>query len=97
MNDELLCEVRDAALYLTINRPQRRNAITPGVLQGLRDGILRADREADIRAVVITGTGEQAFCAAPICRPANRSGSITRTPTRGWPTCSAAPGSQQCR
>ncbi len=63
MNDELLCEVRDAALYLTINRPQRRNAITPAVLQGLRDGILRADRDADIRAVVITGAGEQAFCA----------------------------------
>lgn len=63
MNDELLCEVRDAALYLTINRPERRNAITPGVLQGLREGILRADRDADIRAVVITGAGEQAFCA----------------------------------
>jgi len=63
MNDELLCEVRDAALYLTINRPERRNSITPGVLQGLRDGILRANRDADIRAVIITGAGEQAFCA----------------------------------
>ncbi len=40
MSDELLSEVRDAALYLTINRPERRNAITPGVTQGLRDGIL---------------------------------------------------------
>ncbi|WER49433.1 enoyl-CoA hydratase/isomerase family protein [Cupriavidus sp. WKF15] len=63
MNDELLCEVRDAALYLTINRPQRRNAITPAVLQGICDGILRANRDADIRAVIITGIGEQAFCA----------------------------------
>lgn len=63
MNNELLCEVKNAALYLTINRPERRNAITPAVLQGLRDGILRANRDADIRVVVITGTGDQAFCA----------------------------------
>lgn len=63
MNDELLCEIRDAVLYLTINRPERRNAITPEVLQGLREGILRADLDTGIRAVVITGAGEQAFCA----------------------------------
>jgi len=63
MNEELLSEVRGAVLTLTINRPERRNAMSPAVVQGLRDGIVRANQDAGIRAVVITGTGEQAFCA----------------------------------
>lgn len=63
MSDELLTELRGAVLHLTINRPERRNAMSPAVLQGLRDGITRASADAAIRAVVITGVGEQAFCA----------------------------------
>ncbi len=63
MSDELLSELRGPVLHLTINRPERRNAMNPAVLQGLRDGIERGSADADIRAVVITGVGEQAFCA----------------------------------
>ena len=63
MSDELLSELRGPVLHLTINRPERRNAMSPAVLQGLRDGIERGSADADIRAVVITGVGEQAFCA----------------------------------
>lgn len=63
MNEELLTELRDSVLYLTINRPERRNAINAVVLDGLMQGIDRADREADIHAVVITGAGDKAFCA----------------------------------
>ena len=63
MNDELLSEQRGPVLHLTINRPERRNAMSPAVVQGLREGIERASADAAIRAVVITGVGEQAFCA----------------------------------
>lgn len=63
MTEELRSEVRGAVLTLTINRPERRNAMSPAVVQGLRDGILGANRDAAIRAVVITGAGAQAFCA----------------------------------
>ncbi|WP_316154140.1 enoyl-CoA hydratase/isomerase family protein [Cupriavidus sp. BIC8F] len=63
MNEELLSEVRGAVLWLTINRPERRNAINPAVLDGLRAGIDRANHDEAIRAVVITGAGDQAFCA----------------------------------
>ncbi|WP_434034924.1 enoyl-CoA hydratase/isomerase family protein [Cupriavidus sp. a3] len=63
MADELKSEVRGVVLTLTINRPERRNAMSPAVVQGLRDGILRANRDSAIRAIVITGVGEQAFCA----------------------------------
>ncbi|MCY1332093.1 2,3-dehydroadipyl-CoA hydratase [compost metagenome] len=63
MNAELLNEIRGPVLWLTINRPERRNAISPAVLDGLLAGIEQAERDDAIRAVVITGTGEQAFCA----------------------------------
>lgn len=63
MSDELLSELRGPVLHLTINRPERRNAMSPAVLQGLRAGIERASADAAIHAVVITGVGEQAFCA----------------------------------
>ena len=63
MSDELLTELRGPVLHLTINRPERRNAMSPAVLQGLREGIERGSADPEIRAVVITGVGEQAFCA----------------------------------
>jgi enoyl-CoA hydratase/carnithine racemase len=63
MQDELLSELRGPVLHLTINRPERRNAMSPAVVQGLRAGIERADADAAIRAVVITGAGDKAFCA----------------------------------
>jgi enoyl-CoA hydratase/carnithine racemase len=50
-------------LHLTINRPERRNAINAAVLAGLTEGLERAERDAAIRAVVITGAGDKAFCA----------------------------------
>ncbi|RKJ98526.1 enoyl-CoA hydratase/isomerase family protein [Alicycliphilus denitrificans] len=63
MNEELRAELRGPVLYLTIHRPERHNAMNPAVLQGLRDGIERADADPAIRAAVITGTGDKAFCA----------------------------------
>ena len=64
MNEELLINLRNGVLYLTINRPERRNAINAAVLDGLVAGIDRADRDADIHAVVITGAGNKAFCGS---------------------------------
>lgn len=63
MNEELLSELRGQVLYLSINRPERRNAMNPAVIDGLHEGIARADTDAAIRAVVITGVGDKAFCA----------------------------------
>ncbi|MCW5643584.1 MAG: enoyl-CoA hydratase/isomerase family protein [Rhodoferax sp.] len=60
---ELLEEQRGDVLWLTINREERRNAISPGVLQGLGAALTRANQDRSIRAVVITGVGDRAFCA----------------------------------
>ena len=63
MKDELLFEVKDQAAFLTINREARRNAISREMLKGFLDCLDRADQDEAIRAVCITGKGEQAFCS----------------------------------
>lgn len=63
MSNDLLSEVRDGVLHLTINRPERRNAVNADVIRGLTEGIQSANSEKTVRAIVITGTGEAAFCA----------------------------------
>lgn len=61
-NEQVLYEQRGRSVLLTIDRPDRRNAMNPEVVRGLADGIRRAG-SADAQAVVLTGAGEKAFCA----------------------------------
>ena len=61
--DELLYEVADGVATLTINRPDRRNALTWAVISGLRERTAEAKRDPAVRVVVLRGAGERAFCA----------------------------------
>lgn len=61
--DVVLVERHAACLVLTINRPERRNALTDAVLSGLRRGLVEAKADPAVRAVVVTGAGDEAFCA----------------------------------
>lgn len=63
MSDDLLTEIRNDVMYLTINRPERRNAINAVVQAGIHAGLDLADRDHSIRAIVLSGTGDKAFCA----------------------------------
>ena len=47
MAEEVLYEARDAIARVTINRPERRNAMSYGVMQGLRDAMATARADAD--------------------------------------------------
>jgi enoyl-CoA hydratase/carnithine racemase len=60
---EVLARQQDSVLWLTICREERRNAINPGVLVGLSEAFARAERDRSVRAIVLTGAGEKAFCA----------------------------------
>ena len=53
----------DGVARLTINRPERRNALSWEVVRALRDGVARAKGEDGVRVLVLTGAGEKAFCA----------------------------------
>ena len=61
--DELSVEQRDAVLWLTITREERRNAMSHGVLANMARAISAAQERRDIRAIVVTGAGSKAFCA----------------------------------
>jgi methylglutaconyl-CoA hydratase len=54
-------EERGDAIWLTMNRPEIRNALAVGLVQALRDGLARA-AETDARAIVLAGAGS-VFCA----------------------------------
>jgi enoyl-CoA hydratase len=60
---ELLVETRGHVRLVTINRPQRANALDPAAQHGLADAFAEADADPEIRAIVLTGAGDRAFCA----------------------------------
>jgi enoyl-CoA hydratase len=56
-------EVRGSSVWLTIDRPDRRNALSLEVVEELLTGLARAADDASARVVVLTGSGDRAFCA----------------------------------
>jgi enoyl-CoA hydratase len=63
MADELLYEVRDRVATLTLNRPDRRNALNGELLSALVEAVKRARDDDQVRCVVLTGAGDKVFCA----------------------------------
>lgn len=61
--DAVLIERRDAALWITINRPDKRNALNADVIAGLQRGYRQAHDDPAVRVIVLTGAGDKAFCA----------------------------------
>ena len=60
---EVVHERRGAVLVLRLNRPEARNALTFGMIADITGAIADAESDPEIRAVVLTGTGDRAFCA----------------------------------
>jgi 2-(1,2-epoxy-1,2-dihydrophenyl)acetyl-CoA isomerase len=62
VDQELLAEIRDQVLWLTINRPDAGNAITPAVRNRMIEHLADASASFEVRAVVLTAAGEKHFC-----------------------------------
>ena len=60
---ELIAHQQDGVLRLTIQRESRRNAISPAVINALAAALTRANSDRSVRAIVLTGAGDKAFCA----------------------------------
>jgi len=56
-------ERRESTALITIDRPDRRNAIDGPTAVALHEAFMRFESEPDARVLVLTGGGEQAFCA----------------------------------
>ncbi len=63
MTTVVMSSRQDARLVLTIDRPERRNALNTDVTHALLDALQRAKSDDTVRAIVLTGAGDEAFCA----------------------------------
>jgi methylglutaconyl-CoA hydratase len=62
VSDLVLYEVRASAAILTLNRPDRRNALSRGLIDAIDAAVSRAAEDRAARVVILTGSGP-AFCA----------------------------------
>jgi 2-(1,2-epoxy-1,2-dihydrophenyl)acetyl-CoA isomerase len=60
--DDLLATVEEGVAVLTLNRPSRRNALSPAMLEGLARTLAEVETDEEVGCVVLTGAGG-AFCA----------------------------------
>jgi enoyl-CoA hydratase len=76
----LVQERRGPILILRLNRPEARNALDFGLLGDLGGAMLAAEADESIRVVILTGTGEKAFCAGMDLRAFAEGASIADVP-----------------
>lgn len=62
MSDLIRSELDGGVLRVTLNRPDKRNALSREMIDGLADAMARAEVEAEVRAVEVRGEGKD-FCA----------------------------------
>ena len=62
MSGTVLLEVADGVATITLNRPDRLNAITPELIGDLREQLVLAERDASVRVIRLRGAG-RSFCA----------------------------------
>jgi len=75
--EEVLYDVKDRVATVTLNRPDKLNAWTPAMQEGVRAAFTRADADDGVRAIVLTGAG-RGFCAG-----ADMSGLAARAAGQG--------------
>jgi enoyl-CoA hydratase/carnithine racemase len=63
MTEPVRYEVDNGVAWLTINRPEARNALSQAVREGLFSGARRFNEDESAQVLVLTGAGDRAFCA----------------------------------
>lgn len=76
MSDSVLVENRGPVCWITINRPEKRNAINEQVINAIRTAVANTPANPDIRAIVLTGAGDKAFCAGADLGPGVQGGAF---------------------
>ena len=62
MNNPVLYSLDGAVACVTLNRPEKRNALNDAVIAGIKEGLKEAGRDENVKAVVISGAGKD-FCS----------------------------------
>ncbi len=79
-----LTERRGNTLIITINRPEARNAVNAAVSTGVGDALQEAQDDAQIWAVVITGSGDKSFCAGADLKAISKGENIFHPDHAEW-------------
>jgi len=61
--DNVSYELRGSTALLTIERPERRNAVDAATAEELHQGFIRFEEDDEARVMILTGSGDLAFCA----------------------------------
>jgi enoyl-CoA hydratase/carnithine racemase len=72
----LVTERRGAVTILRLNRPEARNALNPELLTAIGLAMVESEQDPDVRAVVLTGAGDKAFCAGMDLRAFAEGGGV---------------------
>ena len=79
MADEVLCSIQDGIATLTLNRPEKRNAINSAMMASLATHFHALEQHRDVRVVVLRGVGKVFAPGVTCARWANNRA------LRGWP------------
>ncbi|MDH3047267.1 enoyl-CoA hydratase-related protein [Gordonia alkanivorans] len=79
-----LVERRGHVMLITLNRPAARNAVNAEMCVIVGDALREADDDADVRAVVLTGAGDKAFCAGADLKAIARGESVIPPGREQW-------------
>jgi len=63
MSADVLFAIDGQVATITLNRPQKLNAVTPEMADAIVGHVARCNADDQVRAVIVTGAGEKAFCA----------------------------------
>jgi enoyl-CoA hydratase/carnithine racemase len=63
MTEDVLFEIDGHVAVITLNRPQKLNAVTPAMADAIVAAVRQCNDSDAIRCVIVTGSGEKAFCA----------------------------------
>jgi crotonobetainyl-CoA hydratase len=72
-----LVELRGHVMIVTLNRPRALNAVNAAMTRAVADALERADNDREIRALIITGSGQRAFCAGADLKAVARGEQLT--------------------
>lgn len=72
----VLVERRGHVMMVTLNRPEARNAVNRALWVGVGSALAEAELDVDVRAVIITGAGDQSFCAGADLKAISRGEKI---------------------
>ena len=83
MSDNITLEIQGPIAVLTINRPEKRNAVNNQTVEDIDAALAKIEKNPDLRVMILTGAGEKAFVAgADVNELAKRDTLLGRSETR---------------